>query len=99
MNTKITRRVTVLCNMVIFLVTTGISEIFTVKALNGRSDDKQEKQAKKDYFEASDSVLEIGYFLGSNRVQREFTVKALKCNKLRIFWLLTGFSDIFTVRA
>ena len=78
MNTKITRRVTVLCNMVIFLVTTGISEIFTVKALNGRSDDKQEKQAKKDYFEASDSVLEIGYFLGSNRVQREFYRKSSK---------------------
>ena len=78
MNTKITRRVTVLCNMVIFLVSTGISEIFTVKALNGRSDDKQEKQAKKDYFEASDSVLEIGYFLGSNRVQREFYRKSSK---------------------
>ena len=78
MNTKITRRVTVLCNMVIFLVTTGISEIFTVKAPNGRSDDKQEKQAKKDYFEASDCVLEIGYLLGSNRVQREFYRKSSK---------------------
>ena len=64
--------------MVIFLVTAGISEIFTVKALNERSDDKQEKQAKKDYFEASDSVLEIGYFLGSNRVQREFYRKSSK---------------------
>ena len=78
MNTKITRRVTVLCNMVIFLVTTGISEIFTVRARNGRSDDKQEKQAKKDYFESSDSVLEIGYFLGSKRVQREFYRKSSK---------------------
>ena len=78
MNTKITRRVTVLCNIVIFLVTTGISEIFTVKAPNGRSDDKQEKQAKKDYFEASDCVLEIGYLLGSNRVQREFYRKSSK---------------------
>ena len=78
MNTKITRRVTVLCNMVIFLVTTGISEIFTVRARNGHSDDKQEKQAKKDYFETSDSVLEIGYFLGSNRVQREFYRKSSK---------------------
>ena len=78
MNTKITRRVTVLCNMVIFLVTKGISEIFTVKAPNGRSDDKQEKQAKKDYLEASDFVLEIGYFLGSNRVQREFYCKSSK---------------------
>ena len=64
--------------MVIFLVTTGISEIFTVKAPNWRSDDKQEKQAKKDYFEASDSVLEIGYFLGGNRVQREFYRKSSK---------------------
>ena len=46
--------------------------------LRWRSDDKQEKQAKKDYFEASDSVLEIGYFLGSNRVQREFYGKSSK---------------------
>ena len=78
MNTKIAKRVTVLCNMVIFLVTTGISEIFTVRAPNWRSDDKQEKQAKKDYFEASDSVLEFGYFLGSNTVQREFYRKSSK---------------------
>ena len=78
MNAKIKRRVTVLCTLVIFLVRTGISEIFTVKAPNGRSDDKQEKQAKKDYFEASDCVLEIGYLLGSNRVQREFYRKSSK---------------------
>ena len=78
MNTKIAKRVTVLCNMVIFLVTTGISEIFTVRAPNWRSDDKQEKQAKKDYFKASDSVLEFGYFLGSNTVQREFYRKSSK---------------------
>ena len=77
-NTKVARRVTVLCNMVIFLVTTEISEIFSVGAPNWRSGDKQEKQAKKDYFEASDSVLEIGYFLGSNRVQREFYRKSSK---------------------
>ena len=74
----IKRRVTEFGKSAIFLVTTGISEIFTVKALNGRSDDKQEKQAKKDYFEGSDSVLEIGYFLGSNRVQREFYCKSSK---------------------
>ena len=78
MNAKIERRVTVLCTLVIFLLTTGISEISTVKAPNGRFDDKQEKQAKKDNFEASDSVLEIGYFLGSNRVQREFYRKSSK---------------------
>ena len=54
--------------MVMFLVVTGISEIFTERALNWRSADKQEKQAKKDYFEACDCVLEIGYLLGSNRV-------------------------------
>ena len=54
--------------MVIFLVVTGIGEIFTERALNWRSADKQEKQAKKDYFEASDCVLQIGYLLGSNRV-------------------------------
>ena len=58
--------------MVIFLVVTGISEIFTVRVSNSSSDDKQEKQAKKDYFEASDCVLEIGYLLRRKRVQREF---------------------------
>ena len=78
MKTKIERRVRVLCKLVIFLVLTGISEIFTVRALNWRSHDKQEKQAKKDYCEASDSVLEIGYLLGSNRVQREFHRKSSK---------------------
>ena len=35
----------------------GVSEIFTVRALNWRSDDKPEKQAKKDYYEVCDSVL------------------------------------------
>ena len=35
--------------------------------------DKEEKQAKKDYYETSDCVLEIGYLLGSNRVQREYS--------------------------
>ena len=72
MNSKIERRVTLLCTLVIFLVLTWIREIFTGRAPNRRSDDKEEKQAKKDYYEASNCVLEIGYVLGSNRVQREF---------------------------
>ena len=76
MKTKIERRVRVVCKLVIFLVLTGISEIFTVKALNWRSLDKQEKQAKKDYCEASKSVLKVGYLLGSNRVQQEFQHKS-----------------------
>ena len=29
---------------------------------------QEEKQAKKDYFEASDSVFQIGNVLGTNRV-------------------------------
>ena len=72
MKTKIERSGRKVCKLVIFLVLTGISEIFTVKAPNWRSYDKQEKQARKDYFEASDSVLEIGFLFGSNRVQQEF---------------------------
>ena len=68
----------VLCKLVIFLVLTGISEIFTVRAPNWRSHDKQEKQGKKDYCEASDSVLEIGYLLCSYRVRREFHRKSSK---------------------
>ena len=69
---------TVLGKLVIFLVVTGFREIFTVRAPNPRSDDKQEKQANKDYYEASDCVLEIGYLLGCNRVQREFYRKTSK---------------------
>ena len=74
------RRLTDFCKLVIFLVLTGISEIFTVRAPNWRSHNKQEKQAKKDYCEASNCVLEIVYVLGSNRVQREFYRKAPKRN-------------------
>ena len=69
---------TVLGKLVMFLVVTGFREIFTVRAPNPRSDDKQEKQANKDYYEASDCVLEIGYLLGCNRVQREFYRKTSK---------------------
>ena len=68
MKTKIERRVKVLCKLVMFLVVTGFSKIFTIRALNSHFDDKQEKQAKKDYCEASDSVLEIGHLLLSNKV-------------------------------
>ena len=64
--------------LVFVLVLTGFSEIFTVRAPNWRSDDKQEKQAKKDYYEASDSVLQIGYLLGSKTVQGEFHRKSSK---------------------
>ena len=45
MNSKIERRVTVLCTFLIFLVLTWIREIVTVRAPNRRSDDKEEKQA------------------------------------------------------
>ena len=69
---------TVLGKLVIFLVVTGFREIFTVRAPNPRCDDKQEKQANKDYYEASDCVLEIGYLLGCNRVEREFYHKTSK---------------------
>ena len=70
MKTKIERRVRVLCKLVISLVLTAISEVFTVRAPNWHSHNKQEKQAKKDYCEASNSVLvfQIGNVLGTNRV-------------------------------
>ena len=55
-----------------FLVLTEFSEIFIVRAPNWRCDDKQERQAKKNYYEASDSVLQIGHLVGSDRVQQEF---------------------------
>ena len=60
MNAKI-ERIT-LQILVFVLVLTGFSEIFTVRAPNCRSDDKQEKQAKKDYYEASDSLLQRAIF-------------------------------------
>ena len=58
--------------LVFFLVLTGFSEISTVRAPNWRSDDKQAKQAKKDYYKASDSLLQTGDLLSSKRVQQEF---------------------------
>ena len=64
--------------LVIFLVLTWFCEIITVRARNWRCDDKQEKQAKKDYFEASDSVFQIGNVSGSNRVPRKFHRKSSK---------------------
>ena len=64
--------------LVIFLVVTGISEIFTVRPPTWRSDDKQEGQAKNDYYEATDSVLQIGHLSGSNRVQGEFHANSFK---------------------
>ena len=78
MKTIIKRRVTEFCKSTIFCVKMGLSDIFTVRPSNCRSDDKQKKQAGKDYFKASDSVLEIGYFSGSNRVQRQSHPKSSK---------------------
>ena len=72
MNSRIERRVTVLCILVIFLVLTWIRKIFPVTAPNRRSDDIEEKKAKKDYYEASDSLLQTGFLVGSNRLQRQF---------------------------
>ena len=68
MNTNIEWRLIVLGKLVFFWVLTGFCEIITKGAPNRRSDDKQEKQVKKDYFEASDSVFQIGNVLGTNRV-------------------------------
>ena len=69
--------------LVFVLVLTGFSEIFTVRAPNWRCDDKQEKQARRDYYEPSDSVLQIGYLLGSNAVQREFHTNSYKVSLRR----------------
>ena len=80
MKTKIERRLTVLCKLVMLLVLTGFSEIFTARAPNWRSDDKLEKQAKKDYYEASKSDFQIAYLLGVIRFSENFPVKAQKCD-------------------
>ena len=77
------KRVTVVCKLVIFLVVTGISEIFNVRPPNWRFDDKQGEQAKNDYYEASDSFFQIGHLLGRNRVQREFDANSSKISLWR----------------
>ena len=41
------------------------------------------RQAKKNYYEASDNVFQIGQFLGSNSVQREFHTKNFKVSLRR----------------
>ena len=68
MNSKIERGVTILCILVIFLVLTCIREIFTVRAPNRHSHDKEEKQAKNDYYEAFDRVLQTCFLVGRNRL-------------------------------
>ena len=83
MKTKIERRVTVPCKFEIFLSKTGISEIFTVRPPNLRSGDKKQKQAKNDYFHASNSVLEIGQLPGSNAVLPEFHTNSSKVSLTR----------------
>ena len=78
MKTSIKRRVSVLCKLVIFLVVTEFSDIFTVRHPNSHSNNKQGKRAKKDYYKASESVLKIGNLLLSNRVQQEFHTNSFK---------------------
>ena len=41
------------------------------------------RQAKNDYNEASDSVLQIGHRLGSNAVQQEFHTNSSKLSLRR----------------
>ena len=41
------------------------------------------RQAKNDYYEASDSVLQIGHLLGHNVVRREFHSKS---SKMSLWW-------------
>ena len=41
------------------------------------------RQAKNDYYEASDSVLQIGDLLGSNAVQQEFHTNSSKVSLRR----------------
>ena len=41
------------------------------------------RQAKSNYYEASDIVLQIGHLLGSNAVQREFHTNSSKVSLRR----------------
>ena len=70
--------------------TLQIGDPFGRNGVHWDFNDKQEKQAKKDYYEASYNVSRTGHLLGSNRVQQNFTVKAPKCDyegrHLKTWW-------------
>ena len=66
----ILRRVTALCKLVIFWVVMGLSESFTIKAQQCRSEMiSTVRLVENDYSEPCDSVLQIGHLLGSNGVK------------------------------
>ena len=78
MNSKIERRVTLLCTLVIFLVLTCIREIFNVRAAN-KSDALMIsiiRQAKNDFYDASYSVLTIFWVI--MLLSKNFTLTAPK---------------------
>ena len=81
MNSKIERRVTLLYTLVIFLFLTWIREIVTERAPNRRSDYKEEKPAKKHFYEAFDNVFcKLAFSWAGIGFSDNFTVKARKCD-------------------
>ena len=72
MNSRIERRVTVLCILVIFLVLTWIMKIFTLTAPNRRSDDIEEKKLRRIIMRRVTVSCKPGFLVGSNRLQRQF---------------------------
>ena len=78
MNSKIERRLTLLCTLVIFLVLTCIREIFNVRAPN-KSDAlmiRIIRQDKNDFYDASYSVLTIFWVV--MLLSKNFTLTAPK---------------------
>ena len=61
----------------------GFCDIFTEELKSDAVIISIIRQAKNDYYEASDSVLQIGHLLGSNAVQREFHTNSSKVSLRR----------------
>ena len=75
LKTMFPRRLTVFCEFVIVSFVMELNKNFKVRGPKCGFD---KKRAKKDYYEASDNLLQTGHLLGSNRVQGEFHRKSSK---------------------
>ena len=80
MNSKIERRVTLLCTLVIFLVLTWIREIVTVRAPNRRSDDKQKNKLRRIIMRRLTVFRKLAFLWAGIGFSDKFTVKAPKCD-------------------
>ena len=55
------------------------------------------RQAKNDYYEASDSVLQIGHLLGSNAVQLQSVAQTISTKELNENYDLRAYDRILQI--